>query len=163
MIRGVTVGERLREERRSRFVGREAELELVRQALDEPDRSFTVLFIHGPGGVGKTALMRAIADLCESEGAPAIRLDLRSIEPSPPAFRNALAELLEAPGNVDIAGLLQAAGPRVLMLDTYESAGALDPWLRDRFLPTLPAHTFVVIAGRGGPDRQWLADPGWRE
>jgi hypothetical protein len=129
-------------------VGRTSELELVHDALLAPDPPFSVLFVHGPGGVGKTALLTAIADLCEAEAlGPATRLDLRSIEPSPPAFRAALADLV----------------PRVLILDTYEAASPLDGWLRERFLPSLPTETLVVIAGRAAPAQQWLVDPGWRE
>jgi hypothetical protein len=151
VTRAATVGDRLREQRRARFVGRGSELELVRDALLQPEPPFSVLFVHGPGGVGKTALLAAIADLCELEGlAATTRLDLRSIEPSPPAFRAALA---------DVAG----GAPGVLLLDTYESAGPLDDWLREGFIPSLPAGTLVVIAGRNPPARRWQADPGWSE
>jgi hypothetical protein len=152
----------MREERRSRFVGRVAELELIRTALRDSQPSFSVLFVHGPGGVGKTALLMAIADLCEADGAPATRLDLRTIEPSPPAFTDALADLLSLPGAGDIAAGLAAGGRRVLLLDTYEAAGPLAGWLRDHFLPSLPGEMITVIAGRNAPDRRWLVDPGWQ-
>ena len=44
-----------------------------------------VPLVHGPGGVGKTALLRAVEDVARDAGARTARLDLRSIEPSPPA------------------------------------------------------------------------------
>lgn len=49
------VAERLRFARGRQFVGREAKLELVRSALEEPEPAVAVGFVHGPGGVGKRA------------------------------------------------------------------------------------------------------------
>ena len=135
------LADRLREARRRRFVGRAAELELFATALETS--SFAVLFIHGPGGVGKTALLRTLEEAAQRAGAPATYVDLRSIAPSPRAF-------------------VKAAGrARVLLLDTYESAAALDGWLRERFLPGLPSEAIVVIAGRDPPAAAWREDPGW--
>jgi AAA ATPase domain len=137
------LGDRLREARRRRFVGRAAELELFETALETS--SFAVLFIHGPGGVGKTALLRTLEEAAQRSGAPATYVDLRSIAPSPREF-------------------VAAAGrARVLLLDTYESAAALDGWLRERFLPELPSEAIVVIAGRDPPAPAWREDPGWRD
>ena len=139
----MVLADRLREARRRRFVGRAAEVELFETALETS--SFAVLFIHGPGGVGKTALLRTLEEVAQRAGAPASYVDLRSIAPSPHAF-------------VAAAGV-----PRVLLLDTYESAAALDGWLRERFLPELPSEAIVVIAGRDPPAPAWREDPGWCE
>ena len=141
-----TVAARLRRARERRFVGRAGELELFRAALDTPEPPFTVLWVHGPGGVGKSALLRAFADSAADAGATATLLDLRDVEPSPSGFTTALGE----PG-------------RVLLLDTWESAAPLDGWLRERFLPALPADSVVVVAGRVPPSPGWRADAGWRD
>jgi hypothetical protein len=143
------VADRMRAERRARFVGRAGELELIVSALHEEQPPFSVLFMHGPGGVGKTALLMAIADVCELHGVPATRLDLRMIDPSPDAFTGALAELRSV-----------ESGPQVLLLDTYEAAGPLDAWLRERFLPSLPGDAITVIAGRRRPTHAGSLTPG---
>jgi hypothetical protein len=156
------VADRLRRARSRRFVGREAELELVRGALEEAEPPFAVCFIHGPGGVGKSALLRAAEDVARAAGARVARLDLRAIEPSPPAFCAALAELLGVRSDDVREGGL-GAGRCVLLLDTYEVAGALDAWLREDLLPRLPASTLVLIAGRDAPAAGWMGDPAWRE
>ena len=39
----------------------------------------------------------------------------------------------------------------------------MEDWLRDEFLPALPAETRVIIAGRRPPDAAWRSDPGWRD
>lgn len=56
-----SLGDRLRAARQRRFVGRSGELELFRRALSSPYDSFTVLFVYGPGGVGKTSLLDMLA------------------------------------------------------------------------------------------------------
>jgi hypothetical protein len=146
-----TVADRLRGARRRRFVGRAAELELFRAALAAPEPPFSVLWVHGLGGVGKTALLAALADEAEAVGHAPIRLDMRAIEPSPPAFRAACGAGLERGGRV------------VLLVDTFETAGGLEDWLREEFVPGLPAGAVVVIAGRSRPGDAWRQDPGWRD
>jgi len=150
-----TVQDRLRGARRAGFVGREAELELFRVAIDAPEPPFSVLWIHGPGGVGKTTLLSAFAEAAEVRGREPVRLDLRTVEPSPPAFT---AELERAAG-----GALAGWERPVILLDTFEAASALEGWLRESFVPGLPAGALVVVAGRAGPGGDWRRDPGWRE
>jgi hypothetical protein len=150
-----TVEDRLRGARRAGFVGREGELELFRSAIAASEPPFSVLWIQGPGGVGKTSLLSALAEAAEARGRTPVRLDLRTIEPSPPAF---LAELERVAG-----GALEHWERPVLLLDTFEAASALEGWLREAFLPGLPAGALVVIAGRHGPGEDWRRDPAWRD
>ena len=147
-----TVAGRLRGARRRGFVGRVAEVELFAEAIRAPEPPFCVLWVHGPGGVGKTALLDAFAAVAETAGRTPVRLDLRTIEPSPPVFAAALAER-RAPGD----------GPLLALLDTFEAAGALEDWLRDELIPAQPAGSLVVVAGRGAPAEGWRRDPGWRD
>src|SRR4051794_41983978 len=85
-----TVADRLRGARRRRFVGRRAELELLRSALADPELPFSVLWVHGLGGGGKTTLLGAFAEIAAEAGRTPARLDLRGMEPSPPAVPAAL-------------------------------------------------------------------------
>jgi hypothetical protein len=144
--REATLGARLRRARQRRFVGRGGELELFRAALD--GAPWAVLFVYGPGGVGKTALLSAFA---EAAGVPTWRVDLRSVEVTPPG-------ILEA-----FAGAMGSDERQVLLIDTYERVAGLDRWFREDFLPQLGAETLVVLAGRDPPSPGWLEDAGWRE
>ena len=54
--------------RRRRFVGRAAEVELFEAALAAPAESFSVLFVYGPGGIGKSSLLDAYADAAVRAG-----------------------------------------------------------------------------------------------
>ena len=159
----ITVADRLRQARRRRFVGRTGELELFRTALTSGESGFTVLFVHGPGGIGKTTLLGALAEAAEEASATAVRLDARTIEPSPPAFYAALGAALGLPERAAPLESLAAHPRPILFIDTYEQLMPLDNWLREEFLPELPADALVVVAGRTPPSPQWASDPGWGE
>jgi len=51
----------------------------------------------------------------------------------------------------------------VLLIDRYEILTALDGWLRETFLPQLPAQSVVVIASRNPPTSPWRTDIDWAE
>jgi hypothetical protein len=139
---------RLRAARDRYFCGRAAELELFRSALRHGPDSFAVLFLHGPGGIGKSALLRRFADEAHAAGRRVVELDGRSVEPSPAAFE---AE----------AGAALVDDKVVLLVDTFELCAGLEGWLRDRFLPRVRHGVLVVLAGRRAPDPDWRGDPAW--
>jgi hypothetical protein len=158
-----TVAERLRGARARRFVGREAELELFASALESAEPSFSVLFVEGPGGVGKTALLHALAEVAGDLGLDPVRIDLRALEPSPAGFAAALGAALGLTESESAVAVLTARRRVVLLLDTFELATGLEDWLREWFVPALPAGSVVVIAGRTAPSAAWRRDPGWLE
>jgi hypothetical protein len=145
-----------------RFVGRQAELTLFTSALDAEIPHFAVLHLYGPGGIGKTSLMQQYARVAAATGRTVALLDSRNIDPSPQGFLLALSLALDLdePGAA-IAELVDAGRP-VILLDTYETLTPLDGWLRERFLPQLPARALVVIAGRNPPSAAWRADAAWQ-
>jgi hypothetical protein len=50
----------------------------------------------------------------------------------------------------------------VLLVDDYDQLAPIDGWLRDEFIPRLPADCVVVLAGRDPPAAPWRTDSGWR-
>ncbi|HEX5692492.1 MAG TPA: ATP-binding protein, partial [Roseiflexaceae bacterium] len=150
------IADRLAAAQRERFVGRETELALFRSALEADPPPFVVLHIYGPGGVGKTTLLQAFTRLAAEFGRSVVRIDTRNLAPTPPAFLQSLREALGEKSS-DLPPDL------VLLIDTYETAAALDSWLRDTFLPQLPARSLVVIAGRNSPAPAWRTDLDWSE
>jgi hypothetical protein len=146
-------------------VGRDTELDVFRAALQSkaPDHPVSLLFVHGPGGVGKTVLLRQFGRLATNARARVIALDGRDLEPSPSGVLGAVRELA---GIGDGAALFDALAHQrrlVLLIDTYEALTPLDTWMRELFLPQLPEASLVVLAGREAPSVGWRADPAWSE
>src|SRR5215510_6831320 len=154
------LGDRLAAARRRQFVGRAEEQSLFQSILTASELPFYVLYIFGPGGIGKTSLVREFIYICQQNQLPATYLDARDIEPSPESFVNALQASLNSTSPLEFL----AAQPHrhVLVIDTYESMAPLDRWLRQLFLPQLPDNVLVVLAGRDLPALAWRTDPGWQ-
>ena len=157
-----TLGEVLALRRRRCFVGRDAELELVRSALEATQPPFSVLWFAGPGGIGKTSLLDVIAEQAEEDGGSGnvLRLDGRDLPRSPSAVLEALGGALGTPQGDET--ITASEGQLVLLIDAYERLGAVDAWLRTWLLPRLPATALTVVAGRELPGPAWRADPAWR-
>jgi hypothetical protein len=157
------LSDRLHAARRRRFVGRETERELFVSALQASELPFCLLYLFGPGGVGKTTLLKEFGYLTESAGMPAIYLDGRNIEPAPESFVAALRITMGLAADVSpLEAMGGAAGRRVILIDTYETLTPLDGWLRESFLPQLPDETLIVLAGRLPISSAWRSDPGWQ-
>lgn len=163
MSMGSSLQQRLEKARRRRFVGRESERELLRDTLAAAELPFFVLHVFGPGGIGKTSLMREFAALARDSGLPAALIDGRNVDPSPDSFLRAVCAALNLPPESDPVDYLAShAGRLLLLIDTYELLMPLDGWLRDQFLPGLRDDIFVVLAGRQPPALPWRTDTGWQ-
>lgn len=158
---GASLAERLEAIRLSQFVGRADEQALMQSALNEKTLPFNIVYVHGPGGVGKSTLLRTFAHQCTQRGIPSLYLDLRNIEPSPDMFNEALRRGLNlSAGESPVPAMAAFVTPFALLLDTYELAQPLDEWLREVFVPQLPANVLCVLAGRNPLSTPWRADPG---
>lgn len=153
----------LKAARLRQFVGREAESQLFTSALHAGELPFFVLHIFGPGGVGKSFLLRRFAALAEDAGVTVLYIDGRNVEPTSSGFIDALKLAARIEGDsTELWPALVAGGRRVVILvDTYETLAPLDGWLRDEWLPSLPENVLLVLAGRQAPSAGWRADPVW--
>jgi len=141
-----TLAARMDQEDERRFVGRARELALVDEVL--AGRSPTnVLVVHGPGGIGKSTLLRQVRRQAERAGWETRAIDGRDGLPT-------TTELEERLGGKE------TEQGRLVLLDTYERMTSLGPQLRGRVLPGLPDRSLIVIAQRGNPDPGWLQG-GW--
>ena len=173
-----SIADRLTVVQQGRFVGRRSEQELFYSALTADEPPFVVLHIYGPGGVGKTALLRQFERMAGENGRSPIRIDGRHLHPSPANFLLALNAVIGEPYSV-IGHLttdhrppttdyrlpttdyrLPITANTVLFIDTYETITVLDTWLRETLLPQLPVQMLIVIAGRQKPAPAWHSDWG---
>ncbi|MEU8921570.1 ATP-binding protein [Kitasatospora sp. NPDC048545] len=143
-----SVQERLSNARVQAFIGRDDELEGFARALAGDPQSPFVFHVVGPGGIGKSTLLRRMADRARATGRPLLELDGRFVSRDPADFERAAAPFLEVPGTV-------------LFVDSFEHCQWLETWLWQRFLPRAADDTLVVLAGRLAPQPQWTADPAW--
>ena len=162
-----TLSDRLSEAARGAFVGREVEVRTLSEAMQAPEPEFAVAFIHGPGGIGKSSLLRAIVDSVPKDYLQ-VRLDCRDIEPTAHGVLSAIADRIGADaGKIDLATLSRRFSDdarRVLLtFDNYETFGLVDTWTRQTLLPALPASVVTLIASRIPSSPGWMTDPGWAD
>lgn len=162
---GPRLSERLASVHAAELFGRERELGLLGAQLG--GSGAVVTFVHGIGGIGKTALLAAAAPRLERAGARVLRLDGRSIEPTPRGFFAALARGLGASGLSEVdalaAELEREPAPTVFVVDEFDGLRLLDDWLRQSLLPALPERTRWIFAGRFAPSSAWLTTAGWSD
>ncbi|WP_181387448.1 AAA family ATPase [Streptomyces sp. Act143] len=143
-----SLADRLRWARERAFVGRSEEIAVFRRALAGEADAAAVIYVHGPGGVGKSTLLRRFADESRDAGRPVVEVNGRLVDPSPAGFES------------ETAGSPVDA---VLLIDAFEHCQGLEMWLYERFLPSLPQQTLVVVAGREGPSPSWTSQLAWSE
>lgn len=129
----------------ARFTGREAELRLLERVLGD-DPPATVVLIHGRGGIGKSALLRAVSRRGVALGYEVFWLDGRG---SPPTSEE-ISEVFEEVASVE---------KPLLIIDTYERISALGSYLREHALAELPDSARVMIGGREVPGWEWDSGP----
>lgn len=144
------------------FVGRTEELGQLLGAL-EPGQP-PVWFLHGLGGTGKSRLLDVAVDRARALGVASVRIDCRAVEPTAKGFLEELREHVgAAPGSIgELADRVGELGARVLLvLDGYDAFWLMDAWVRQVFVPALPTHVRVFLAGRSEPAMAWSTSPGW--
>jgi hypothetical protein len=140
-----------------------------------------VLWVYGPGGIGKSALLEQLADDARAAGRDVVRVAVPAVGRSTLDTAEA-AEASEVSEAVEVAGAPEASeAPEalpavrlgadttgaVVLVDGFGedsgTDGALEDALRRDFAPGLPADAVMVVASRRPPGPGWRTDPGWAE
>ncbi|MFF4909939.1 AAA family ATPase [Streptomyces sp. NPDC001260] len=139
---------RLAAARASALVGRESERAVLDRMLSGASDAPLMAYLHGPGGIGKSSLLRYAARQAELTGRRVVHVDGRFLDADPRRLEEAAAPACAEAG-------------AVLLIDSFEQCQPLEAWLRESFLLRLADHVVVVVAGRVAPDADWSLDPGW--
>jgi len=146
------------------FVGRKDLLDAMLQHISSSD--WKILHLHGPGGIGKTTLLRRFAaDLSDGK---CLYVDDHTLLPGilDPAMPDAGAHIGdEARLNRIIDSLHERAdrsGGLVLAVDGFEPWSPAADWMREQLLPGLqPDKVKLVTAGRQPLSGHWQEN-GWQ-
>jgi hypothetical protein len=154
---GTTVGQALSDLGARLFVGRAREVRTFRDWLLGERELPEILNVSGPGGVGKSELLRAFCRTVETDGQQVVMLDGRSLRPTPD-------DLLRALGGGSLDGVVADLNARrpLLVIDTAEELGDLTSFLHQQLLPRLDVRVRTVIAGRYPLGQAWLRAGHWR-
>lgn len=155
-----SVSDRLAAAAGAALVGR-AEERARLTALLAPDGPAAV-FVHGPGGIGKSTL---VTGTLVPLPLHSVSLDGRQMEPTVPGALAALGAALGGPAPSSATGAAEhigAAGVHVLVIDSFERLNLLDGWIRNELVSALPATVTTLLVGRRGPNVAWRTAPGWR-
>lgn len=141
-----TLGALLAERDAGLFVGRAYELAACERLLGS-DSGLRVLLVHGPGGIGKSAMLREAVRRAEALGYHAHWVEGRELPPAPDALEDVVAAASRDP-------------KPLVVFDTFERIESLGGYLRRALLPSLPDSARVIIVGRDRPDEAWFRG-GW--
>jgi DNA-binding CsgD family transcriptional regulator len=153
-------GELIEELEAQHFVGRYHELRVFSSWLhgDAPE----ILNVSGPGGIGKSALLREFRRRTAAAGQRVIYLDAHDVRPEPRSLMEAFATLMSAPVELSaIADAINQQQPLVL-LDSFEEMADLTSYIRDELLTRVDIRVRVVVAGREPLGRAWRRHDRWQ-
>ena len=140
------------------FVGRSRELAFFRRWLAGDPPKPSLLNVVGPGGSGKSSLLRAFEREALRAGRELVRLDGRGS----PATRRWLLGSLSASDLDTAIAFLNQKQPLVLV-DTFEELGDLADFILEQLIPRLETTARVVIAGRYPLRPRTDSGPSWAD
>jgi hypothetical protein len=153
------------------FVGRLEELALMTEHLSQKSESWGIVHLHGPSGIGKTALLQQFALI--HEPIPSVYIHANPAFPDPEHFEQAVRRKLAPwlpfqPVDRIMEGSLADAlntlamknGGLILLLDGLSEWSGIEQWLREEWLVSLTTNVRVFSAGRQ-PLVRWQTHDSW--
>ncbi len=165
----------LMEKQRKSFVGRLEELDLLHQMLEDEHLDWSLVHFYGPGGIGKTTLLRLFAEQIDKERC--MYIDQNNGFTDPAGLLHLLYRRLLQESNsyeldpvfLSVAEITQlinhyAISKRgfLILFDTFERWGSMEDWLREQWLPSLHPLVKICTAGRHPLSGAWQRG-GWNQ
>jgi len=150
------------------FAGRRRELQVLEAQLRRCLQLPSALYLHGPAGSGKSALLAAFLHRCRERGLVVVVCPRAALDGGLEAVLRALRQSLCGRGGPTAPrAILQALRRRadrglVLAFDDYDRAGPADPVLRCDIFAQLGRGTYLLLTGRVPPALLWAREPAWQ-
>lgn len=160
MTKPTTIADLLARGSAESLIGRTRELGLLSELLAPGGPA--VAYVHGPYGIGKSALLAAFQMPLALRGIGSVRIDGGAVEPQAEAVIAALASALGAECRTlpELVSILAGDRRTVIVIDNIDALRLVAGWLRRDLVPALPAATRLAVAGRLPPPVAWMADLG---
>ena len=153
-----TIADVLRQESRSALAGRNTELGLLQQMATPAGP--VVAYVHGPAGIGKTALLSVLAADFDDLGIHNVRIQAGAIEPRAATITTALGKAFGADVST-VSELANALSPgkgiAIVMVDDVDTWRLASTWLRAELLPLDRKHAPGSRRRHATPSR--MVDP----
>jgi len=147
------IGDVLQTEENRIFVGRRAELSFMRMEFDNPAPISRIIHFHGPGGIGKSALLTKFSK--ELKYDQVIWAKANETYQKPQQFLEAVIQAYKpykAHNEEDAINwlnrLASAEHRLALFLDSMECWEPIESWFCEYFLPRLSPHVRLFTSGR---------------
>ncbi len=140
--------------------------DLARLTLCLEDDGPIVVWLCGPTGAGKSALLGEFSAAAASQNWRVVVFDCRTVEPTVAGLLAALGEILgESPASLEAAAeQLSALADRVVIaFDNYEVFRLADSLLRRDFIPALRETARIVLVSRESPTAGWASATEWQD
>lgn len=159
------------------FVGRDMELQLMKEQLAVNKKKWSILHFHGISGIGKTALLLRFKKI--SSVSNMFYLNTERLIQTPQQFLDKLAKQLhehnqnngvstdiETPNStINIVNCLNTIAtkesPLILLFDSFELWQPITEWLFESFIPRLSASVRFISAGREPLGGKWIYSSSW--
>jgi hypothetical protein len=143
-------------ERQGILVGRRDELAQLGPILRGRQSGPRLVYLHGPGGVGKTTLVNAWLKRARAARLSVAYVDGRRCEPTPQSLLSAISSALGLRTRTSPLPKLKKSRRRhLIVIDAYEAVAPLDDWVRERLLSQLPDEAILALSGRKPPSTTW--------
>ncbi len=151
------------QDRLGTFVGREQEVRVFQDWMDESAPPTAVWDVHGIAGMGKSSLLWQWVARARSQDILAVWMDGRSCPRQPADFLTHLYQVCE-PVLPLSQGLAGAWPDRwVWIVDNFDELESLESWLREDLVGRIPPYGgLIVFASRLGLAAPWYAHAFWK-
>ncbi len=161
----------------STIVGRSEYLQWIQAWIENDDRCFQMIMLHGPAGIGKSTLLEAIRPTAEGTqfavwmtnaaylSTPMAWIDYMGFlmrHHSPKTTPDVLPTTSDRIDVLNHCAHILRTQPTIMLIDNAESLAMTGEWLRTQFLPPLREAPVLLVMAARNPLMEWVTSAFWQ-